>query len=383
MKKQPASHNLKCKEMCGKGSLLNEESHEPGVELHSYVNGVGMEYHNDDRIILAKRDIHPSERNRVVMVPTGNITIASCDDPGGHSKKENRELVINGTRYWNTDGLTMKRSKANRVGLRYRDEGWITIYEWNTHPPEDKTEYEMEERTIFISTWKPWDPENSRNDDVTEEESTNDEELVDKDYWWEQYYRKKDTTVGVPNNHQDDRDEVVLVPTSVITIISCDDPGGHGKKTNRELMSSGTRHGDMDGLIDGRSDVSGGELGCHEDGRTITDDSPDKDKMEDEMKGGTVVMNARKLWAPGYKKWWQRTNTLKKLMIAYVDVIAKLIHCTMMIIVMMILITNETVSKSECAGIVRYIGSISRKAGGAQKDGGKESVKREHNKGYN
>ncbi|CAG8699276.1 6818_t:CDS:2 [Acaulospora morrowiae] len=143
----------------------------------------------------------------------------------------------------------------------------------------------------------------------------------------------------MPNNYQDDGDEVVLVPIRVITIVSCDDPGGHGKKTNRKLVSSGVRHGNTDGLTDGRPDASGGGLGCHDDGGTITNDPPDEGKTEDETKGGM------------------------ELMIVYVDVIAKLIHCTMMIIVMTVLITNRAVSKSECAGIMRRIGSISRKAG--------------------
>ncbi|CAG8713111.1 4504_t:CDS:2, partial [Acaulospora morrowiae] len=377
MKEQPASHNLKREEMCGKDSPLNEESHdEPGIELYSDANGVEMGYRDDDGSILAKQDVHPSERNGVVMVPTGDITIVSCDDPGGHSKKENGELVINGTRYWNIDGLTMKRPKVNRVGLRYRDEGWITIYERDVYPPEGKMEYEAEGGTMFISTWKPWDPEDNRNDDVMEEEFTNDDELADQDHWWERYYGKKDTTIGVPINHQDDEDEVVLVSTSVVTIVSCDDPGGLKKKVNRELTIGDGKYGDVHGLTDGRPDVSGGGLGCHEDGGTITDDSPDEGKMEDETKGGMVVMNARKLWAPGYEKWWQRTNTLKELMIAYVDVIAKLIHCTMMIIIMTVLITNGVVSKSECAGIMRRIGNISRKAGWCT-EGWRERDKRE------
>ncbi|CAG8668426.1 14867_t:CDS:2, partial [Acaulospora morrowiae] len=242
MKEQSASHNLKCEEMCGKDSPLNEKSHdEPGVELYSDMDGVEMGYHNDDGSILAKRDIHPSERNEVVIVPTSNITIASCDDPGGRSKKENGELVINDMRYWNTDRLTMKRPKVNRVGLRYHNEGWITIYEWDAHPPESKTEYETEGGTMF-----------------------------------KQYYRKKDTTVGMPINHQDDGDKVVLVPTNVVTI-----------------------YGDAHGLTDGRPNASEGGLECHENGGTITDNPPDEGKMEDETKGGTVVINARKLWAPG------------------------------------------------------------------------------------
>ncbi|CAG8675917.1 5361_t:CDS:2 [Acaulospora morrowiae] len=109
----------------------------------------------------------------------------------------------------------------------------------------------------------------------------------------------------------------MLIPTSDITIASCDDLGGRSKKENRELKT--------DGLTDGRSDASGGGLGCHEDEGTITDDPPDEDKTEDEMKGGTVVINARKLWAP----------------------------------------------------------ALAGRPIGAQKDGGKESTKKEHNEGYN
>ncbi|CAG8517767.1 5334_t:CDS:2 [Acaulospora morrowiae] len=301
--------------MCRKDSPLNEESHdEPGVELHSDANGVGMGYRDDDGSILAKQDVHPSERNGVVIVPTGNITIVSCNDLEGRSKKENGELVINGTRYWNTDGLTMKRPKVNRVGLRYCDEGWITIYERDAHPPEGKMEYEAEGETIFISTWEPWDPEDSGNDDVTEEEFTNDDELADQDHWWKRYCGKR-----------------IQLSACLLTI----------------KMMGTKKYGDAHGLTDGRPDASGGRLGCHEDGGTITDDPPDEAKTENKTKGGTV----------------RRTNTLKELMIAYVDVIAKLIHCTMMIIVMTVLITNGAVSKSECAGIMRRIGSISRKAG--------------------
>ncbi|CAG8699289.1 6819_t:CDS:2, partial [Acaulospora morrowiae] len=130
--------------------------------------------YRNDGTILAKRDIHPSERNGVVMVLTGDITIASCDNPGGRSKKKNGEL--------NTDGLIMKRPKANKVELRYRDEEWITIYERDAHPPESKTEHETEGGMMFVSTWEPWDPEDSRNDDVTKEESTNDDKLADQDH---------------------------------------------------------------------------------------------------------------------------------------------------------------------------------------------------------
>ncbi|CAG8495050.1 10441_t:CDS:2, partial [Acaulospora morrowiae] len=310
---------------------------------------------DDDDTILAKRDVHLSEKNRVMLVLTSDITIANCDDPGERSKKENEELVINGTRYWNTDRLTMKRPKANRVGLRYYNEEWITIYKRDAHPSEGKMEYETEGVTMFISMWELWDPEDSRNDDITEEEFTNDDKLADQDHWWERYYGKKDTTVGMPINYQDDEDKVVLIPTSVITIISCDDPGGLKKKVNRELTIGDRKYGDAHGLTDGRPDASGGGLGCHEDGGTITNDLADENKMEDEMKEGMV--------APEYEKWWQWTNTLKELRIAYIDIIAKLIHSTMMIIVITVRIINGTVLKSECAGIMRCIGSISRKVG--------------------
>ncbi|CAG8639013.1 10875_t:CDS:2, partial [Acaulospora morrowiae] len=149
MKKQLASHNLKCEEMCRKDSPLNEKSHdETGIELHSDVN----------------------ERNEVVMVPTGYITIASCDDPGGRSKKENGELVINGTRYWNTYRFTIKRPKVNRVGLN------------GIPTPEGKTKHETEGEMMFVSTWELWNPENSRNDDITEEKSINNDELADNDH---------------------------------------------------------------------------------------------------------------------------------------------------------------------------------------------------------
>ncbi|CAG8561133.1 1112_t:CDS:2, partial [Acaulospora morrowiae] len=268
MKEQPTSYNLKREEMCGKNSPLNEENHdEPGVELHSDANGVEMGYYNNDGNIFTKRDIHSLERNEVVMVPTSDIMIASCDDPRGCSKKKNEELIINGTRYWNTDRLTIKKPKANR----------------------GKTEHKTEGGTMFVSMWESWNPEDSRNDDITEKRSTNNDKLADKDH--------------------------------------C------------SVVSSGTRHGNTDGLTDGRPDVSGSGLGCHEDRGMITDDPLDKNKTEDETKGGMV-----------------------ELMIAYVDVIAKLIHCTIMIIVMMVLITNGTVSKTECVKIMRRIGSISRKA---------------------
>ncbi|CAG8669181.1 13831_t:CDS:2, partial [Acaulospora morrowiae] len=120
--------------------------------------------------------------------------------------------------------------------------------------------------------------EMSRNDEVMKEKSTNDDKLADKDHWWERYYGKKDMTISMYNNHQDDGDKVVLL------II------GDGK------------YGDIYELTDGRPDVSGGGWGCHEDGGTITDDPPDKDKTEDKMKRGIVVINARKLWAPSISR---------------------------------------------------------------------------------
>ncbi|CAG8677119.1 12766_t:CDS:2, partial [Acaulospora morrowiae] len=237
--------------------------------------------------------IQPTSRepdgNGVMLVPTSDIMITSYDDPEGRSKKENGKLVINGTRYWNTDGLTMKRPKANR----------------------DKTEYEMEGEIIFVSMWEPCDPEDSRNDNVTEKESTNDAEL--------------DTTVGVPINHQDDGEEVVLVPTSVITIVSCDDSGEHDKKTNRGLVSSGMRHGDTDELTGGRSDTDRVGLG----------------RVGNEGGAGSC-------------EHVETRGTRKQSMATIGEHAPIRVHCAMMITIMTVLMSNRTVLKSESTRIVRH-----------------------------
>ncbi|CAG8596635.1 396_t:CDS:2, partial [Acaulospora morrowiae] len=305
------------------------------IELIKKKEGLGVDngpvrYHNDDdNTILAKQDIHPSERNGVMLIPTGDIMIASCDNPGECSKKENGELVINGMRYWNTDELTMMRPKANRVGLRYHDEGWITIYEWDAHPPESKTEYETEGGMMFVSTWEPWDPEDSRNDNVTKEESTNDDELADQDHW----------------------EEVVLIPTSVVTIENMI------KIQNWELVSSGARHGDMDELTGGRSDVNGVGLEYHDDKGMVTDDPPDRNKVEWKMKEGPVVVSIWEPGVPGDKAWQRWVNmhlreVIEKLEVACYNFVAKIVHCAMMITIMTILMSNKTIPKSESAGIV-------------------------------
>ncbi|CAG8722525.1 13107_t:CDS:2, partial [Acaulospora morrowiae] len=85
-----------------------------------------------------------NDRDEVVIVPTGDITITSCDDLGGCSKKENGELVINGTSIMMKDGSRFMSRMPT---------------------PEGKTEYETEGEMLFISKWEPWDPEDSRNDD--------------------------------------------------------------------------------------------------------------------------------------------------------------------------------------------------------------------------
>ncbi|CAG8643031.1 7166_t:CDS:1 [Acaulospora morrowiae] len=94
---------------------------------------------------------------------------------------------------------------------------------------------------------------------------------------------------------QNDEDKVMRVLTADTTIVSCDGSGGSCRGENQELVIGNKRYCNANGLINGRPDTSGGGLGCYENEETITDDSPDKGKTEDEMKKGMVVINARKL----------------------------------------------------------------------------------------
>ncbi|CAG8539004.1 14042_t:CDS:2 [Acaulospora morrowiae] len=103
---------------------------------------------------------------------------------------------------------------------------------------------------------------------------------------------------------QNYEDKVMRVLTTDTTIVSCDGSGGLCRRENQELVISDKRYCDANELTDGRPDANGGGLGCHENRGTITDDPPDKGKMENEMKRGTVVINVRKFRILRYEKWW-------------------------------------------------------------------------------
>ncbi|CAG8651716.1 2207_t:CDS:2 [Acaulospora morrowiae] len=91
------------------------------------------------------------------------------------------------------------------------------------------------------------------------------------------YCNNNDNTIFAKH---DVRNKVVMVLTGDIIIGSCDDLGGPSEETNGGLIIGNGKYGDAHKLTVKRSDANGVRLGYRNDEEMVTNDPPDRNKVE-------------------------------------------------------------------------------------------------------
>ncbi|CAG8732786.1 14992_t:CDS:2, partial [Acaulospora morrowiae] len=199
-----------------------------------------------------KVDLQDNE-DEVVMVPTGDIITTSSDDLGDPSNQKNKRKTRG--RHPDYENRVVMVSNSDIMTVNCDDSGG----------PSKKTNCELA----------------SNNHVKNSKGETKNNNLV--------------KIRGLRTDFQFNKNEVMRVLTTNTMIVSCDDSGESCRRENQELVIGDKRYCDTNGLTDRKPDASEGGLGCHKDEKMIIDDPSDKGKTENEMKGETVIINARKL----------------------------------------------------------------------------------------